>query len=282
MKSVIIHEESPALSRVNETLGTPNGSTTVFSGTLSKLCPVGRTFSVYYTQSTNARVATDDGNGNIVGNGITSGTINYVTGAYSITFSTAPDNSTTLTGNYMYVLAAPIQVTSETQTGITSVASYSPTIVHQGFLLATNLVKGSLTLVRNWSSSPVTITDNGRGELTGSNVISGHVDYSSGFVSLTLSSAPDSGSFVATYKHDSKIYNNNIKSSYDNFSSLTVENINSDNSFFILMSSPDNEVWTKVDSHLIPSLARKTILLSPILNYSVVTYRGVNLKFELY
>jgi hypothetical protein len=47
-------------------------------------------------------VATDDGNGNLTGTGITAGTINYATGAVSITYGTAPANALAITMAYNY------------------------------------------------------------------------------------------------------------------------------------------------------------------------------------
>ena len=46
--------------------------------------------------------ATDDGNGNLTGTGIAAGTINYSTGAVSITYSAAPANSQAITMGYNY------------------------------------------------------------------------------------------------------------------------------------------------------------------------------------
>jgi len=43
----------------------------------------------------------DDGDGNIAGTGITSGTVNYVTGEVAVTFDTAPDNLTEVKAGYL-------------------------------------------------------------------------------------------------------------------------------------------------------------------------------------
>jgi len=45
-------------------------------------------------------VATDDGLGNLVGNGIASGSIDYDTGAASITYETPPASGTSITASY--------------------------------------------------------------------------------------------------------------------------------------------------------------------------------------
>ena len=66
-------------------LGTGDGSTTTFTGTLTTTVAK---YSVYISKAgTNA--AGDNGGGTIFGTGVT-GTINYATGAISVTFTTAP------------------------------------------------------------------------------------------------------------------------------------------------------------------------------------------------
>lgn len=86
---------------------TGDGVTTVFSGTLTQkpFVPVTVTFAQYTSAGAPVSVevnglfvpqnVTDTGTGGLTGPNVASGSINYVTGAYSITFSTAPP-----TGNY--------------------------------------------------------------------------------------------------------------------------------------------------------------------------------------
>lgn len=90
---------------------TGNGSTTTFTGTLTQkpLVPGTVTFTQY--TSTGAIVnntvnglsvsqaVTDNGTGGLLGPNVTSGSINYATGAYSLTFTTAPAS-----GNYFDVV----------------------------------------------------------------------------------------------------------------------------------------------------------------------------------
>lgn len=73
---------------------TGNAVTTVFSGTLTaNLFQPG---TVRFTQYTSTGVfvseATDNGVGGLTGAGVSSGSINYVTGAYTITYAAAPAN----------------------------------------------------------------------------------------------------------------------------------------------------------------------------------------------
>ncbi len=81
-----------------DNIGTGDGSTTTFTDTLD-FQPVQKgTFTI----KAGAVVGTDDGNGNIVGAGIASGTINYVTGAVSVTFTSAPGSGVDIFATYRY------------------------------------------------------------------------------------------------------------------------------------------------------------------------------------
>jgi hypothetical protein len=75
----------PVQPNQGQVVGTGNGSTTIFTGTLTAPVLPGSVL-------VNARVVTgtDNALGAISGAGISSGTINYATGAISVTYSTAP------------------------------------------------------------------------------------------------------------------------------------------------------------------------------------------------
>lgn len=85
---------------------TPNGALTAFSGTTAS-SPIGLgRLQVSYTVGATVYTATDDGAGNIVDDstGHLTGTctIVYTTGAWVLNFSTAPDNATDITADYIY------------------------------------------------------------------------------------------------------------------------------------------------------------------------------------
>ncbi|MBF0488160.1 MAG: hypothetical protein HQK98_08370 [Nitrospirae bacterium] len=85
----------------NERLYSGTGSQTVFTGQSTDHTPVkAGTVSVKYTIGAQNYTATDNGNGAITGTNISSGTINYETGAVVVTFSAAPDTSTNITIDY--------------------------------------------------------------------------------------------------------------------------------------------------------------------------------------
>ena len=85
-------------------MGSPNGSLTTFTGTLANFPIVKTSLVVTYTQGAVVRTATTNSAGVISGTGIDStktNTVNFDTGAFTLNFSTAPDNLTTLTGTYV-------------------------------------------------------------------------------------------------------------------------------------------------------------------------------------
>lgn len=87
---------------------------------------VAGTFKLYYQISSTDYIGTDDGAGNITGTGITSGTINYVTGEINISFSPSTDGGEDITCDYEYtafstpdnlsdIVAISYQVTEDLQ-----------------------------------------------------------------------------------------------------------------------------------------------------------------------
>ena len=87
------------------TIGTGNGAQTVFNGTATLTGPIKRG-SVKITAG--SITGTDDGNGNITGTGITTGSVNYGTGAFSVTFSAFVPNADLV--NAFFSLSFPSRV----------------------------------------------------------------------------------------------------------------------------------------------------------------------------
>lgn len=79
-----------------EALGTGDNVTTAFSGNFSYYPVRAGTVSI----TTGSVTATDNGSGTLSGTGIASGTVNYTSGAWAVTFSAAPATSIAITGTY--------------------------------------------------------------------------------------------------------------------------------------------------------------------------------------
>lgn len=120
-----------------QTIGTGNGSQTTFSGTLSDYPTAPKSITV----TAGSVEGKDDGCGRIVGTGISSGTINYETGAISVTFSSAPANGVVVKVAYsnrpVGVLTVDIDTTKETSGSV---------LVHGCAVAANLLVKAGNTV----------------------------------------------------------------------------------------------------------------------------------------
>lgn len=90
------YSDSYGAATSTETLGTGNGTDTNFTGTLTNIPTRPNTFRFENSDGTKG---IDDGEGNLYGNGF-SGTINYETGAFDITFLAAVANSVTINLTY--------------------------------------------------------------------------------------------------------------------------------------------------------------------------------------
>ena len=83
-----------------ESIGTGDGTTKTFTGTLAAVTGTRTGFAVEITDTVETFI--DNGNGLLEGDQGGNGTINYATGAYSVTFNTAPTNTQAITGAYQW------------------------------------------------------------------------------------------------------------------------------------------------------------------------------------
>jgi len=81
-----------------ESIGTGDDATTTFNATLAKTPVIPGSVSV--TDGT--ETFTDNGDGTLTGSAGGSGTVNYTTGALSVTFNAAPSNGASITADYSY------------------------------------------------------------------------------------------------------------------------------------------------------------------------------------
>lgn len=92
-----IDDDFPYTAVNNENIGTGDGVTLTFNDTLTNPLVAANTITV----TAGAVTGTDDGTGAISGTGIT-GTINYTTGAISVTFTVAPAGAAAIECDYSY------------------------------------------------------------------------------------------------------------------------------------------------------------------------------------
>lgn len=107
--------------KTNVNIGAGTGAKTTFSspgdGTISSL-PIAPGSMVFFASGITG-ICYDNGSGTIVGGPCSAGTINYATGAYSITFTSAPTNGGTVFTSYIQVSGGPTWAT----TGLTYTSS---------------------------------------------------------------------------------------------------------------------------------------------------------------
>jgi len=101
-----------ANQKLAEWLGEGDAAEVTFSGTLRDPVVHFSTLSIVAAAIT----ATDDGSGNLTGTGVTSGTINYTTGAYTITYAVAPADGVQVLATY-YQEAVSSEVCSQLTSG---------------------------------------------------------------------------------------------------------------------------------------------------------------------
>jgi hypothetical protein len=83
-----------------EAYGTGDGVTKTFASTLTQR--TGKRTAMYVSVTNTVETFVDDRNGNMVGNLGGTGTVNYATGAVSVTFNTAPAGAQAITCSYYY------------------------------------------------------------------------------------------------------------------------------------------------------------------------------------
>jgi hypothetical protein len=112
---------TPIATITAEAFDTGDGSTTSFSETLAHALVKPGSVTVLVGGTS---VGTDDSQGGLIGANIDSGSINYITGAVSITFTAAPASAAAITIGYSYyTLATPTTLTSLTRVSTNSLGS---------------------------------------------------------------------------------------------------------------------------------------------------------------
>ncbi|WP_177424342.1 hypothetical protein [Pseudomonas sp. MYb185] len=127
----------------------------------------------------------DLGNGELAGEG--SGTVDFASGAVSISLNALPDVNTSLIYSYIGQWDSNLQV--HAGSGDAPEVRIAHRLPHDG------IQPGSLTVTVTMGAEPKTLTDNGDGTLTGE-AGTGRIVYASGQITLLLTATPDAGSNV--------------------------------------------------------------------------------------
>jgi hypothetical protein len=165
-------------------MATGDGTTLVFTGTIPYL-PVGkRSLQIKHTLAgVIITDGVDDGAGNITGTNIAAGsTINYATGAISITFTTAPDNATGIRVDYGIRIGVGNGVTTLFTVNLNTLIPGLPINRNSVYVANTATAQHSLSTfdVSNSAGTIGTLTDLPNG------VNAGFITYASGFLSVNF------------------------------------------------------------------------------------------------
>jgi hypothetical protein len=178
-----------------------------YSGSLNFL-PVIRTTLCF---TAGAQLAIDvpaspyDGTGTISGAGGTTGTINYKTGAWTITWGSAVTLATPITASYRYHGVKSVPKSHSVGTGDGTIGPYFTVLTY--WAPDAPIAGGTVTVSDGHPTTPQVLTDtpnnpyDDEGTLSGDG--SGEINYASGEVSFTFTSAvPATQNIAITYKYD--------------------------------------------------------------------------------
>ncbi len=129
---------------------TGNGATTTFSGTIANTPIVPGTLAIKSLSGTGAapnwETFTDGGTGTLTGNNTGTGSINYVTGAWSVTFGSAPSGATSI--GYSYYAGAnfySLNAGTTNSVGTLAASATIPSWAITGQLAAIDAVGNTIT-----------------------------------------------------------------------------------------------------------------------------------------
>ncbi|MBW1975270.1 MAG: hypothetical protein JRI45_06830 [Deltaproteobacteria bacterium] len=125
--STVSDEHVAGQTYEDENIYDGDGSTKSFSGsslTLSSESIKKESVEFTYVISGQEYTGADDGNGNLEGDQISSGTIDYDTGAVALTFRNAPDNNTEILFTYQTAETVRITVTGTADTDVNKIVLY--------------------------------------------------------------------------------------------------------------------------------------------------------------
>ncbi len=112
---------------VSEAIGTGNGVLKTFTGTLAFKAAGTRRICFEMSATDTVETFTDNGDGTLTGSLGGTGTINYTTGAFSLTFNTAPMNTQAITATYRWA--------DDSADGIANFEFSSTRVAGEGFIL---------------------------------------------------------------------------------------------------------------------------------------------------
>lgn len=185
----------------DQVLGTGNGVLTSFSGTITNAPVFLDSVKIKYTISAVQYILTANSAGVFSGTGLSSGTVNEA-GEVSLSFSTAPDNGTSVSVDeyqakgfiqkLLDFVAGP-SYTETIGTGDGSDTTFSATLTNG------DIAKGQCRVKFKIAGVTYDVWDNGEGAFLHAQITSGTINYSTKAVAFTFAAAIDNGFAVACF-----------------------------------------------------------------------------------
>ncbi len=179
----------PGTAYAAEDIGDGNGTTKTFTPTLAHpgIKPGSPDFKIYaVVVGDTTETFSDNGDGTLTSDGGGSGTIDYASGAVSVTFNTAPKNGVNIYSDYVGALD---KVTAEA-IGTGTAGGQKE---WSGYLASTKVVPKSIYFYTN-DTTPLTARDNGNGEIVGD--ATGSINYETGEYDIIFETAPADGKTI--------------------------------------------------------------------------------------
>jgi hypothetical protein len=151
--------------------------------------PARKTFSLDYQVLDKWYTVTDDGTGNLIGDG--TGQINYDTGSVTVTLTDKPDASSTVLYKW----------TDDDSYTLNTTYADAGDIPNRLQLSYSNITPGTVTITWTQDGTTKTATDDGAAGITGD--ATGKIAYSSGYIDMENSATPDTGTdWSISYTYD--------------------------------------------------------------------------------
>lgn len=268
-----------------ESLGSPDGIETSFTGTLSGKTTVPGSVEVTATVGASEVIISDDGKGNLSADGVT-GTVDYDSGDFSLTFTTAPDDASNLTADYTR-LVSPVNSVADEDLGnpeaLGSTNAYDNKLRFAATTANKGIIPGTFSGTVNFSSSPVTISDDGRGNLSGDNIQSGTISYDTGEILLVFTTDPDNGAALEvdySYVQETSSSKQLEKDVSGKFV-VVVYNENESGDVAVNLSKSDDQItWNSVASAIVPVGQSRIVQIAGHMKYLRASGNGGSAVIE--
>lgn len=257
----------------------PNGTLKIFSGTLAHGSIQNSSVTFTAVIASTPVTATDNGSGTVTGTGVT-GTINYTSGLWTLTYTTAPDNATNITASYTWLVTGLTHVLAES-TGLSGAAGITK---FRGKLAQGKITPGTVKFHINFLSASIEIVDNQNRQLIHEKVADGYVNYSDGSFLLFFLNPPDTAaSLTADYDHRNGTYGDvPVKVSTEYFNLAIIYNTTGGSISLRILESDDDVTYVAVNTLTVSAGSYKSSSITPNRYVRILSWNNTGLIVEFY